>query len=71
MRHINIREKAVPESQNNGEISVNHIEGKLNPSDLLTFSPKNTKQVRSIFNFATWSFHPDQMGGVGIPHPDS
>jgi hypothetical protein len=36
MRHMNIREMAVRESQLNGEINVNHIEGKRNPSDLLT-----------------------------------
>ena len=36
MRHMNIREMAVRESQINGEININHIEGKLNPSDLLT-----------------------------------
>jgi hypothetical protein len=36
IRHMNIREMTCHESQLNGEINVNHITGKLNPSDLLT-----------------------------------
>jgi hypothetical protein len=50
MRHMNIREMAVRESQVNGEINVNHIEGKLNPSDLLTKEHKTGETFIQLCN---------------------
>jgi hypothetical protein len=50
MRHLNIREMAVREAQLSGEIHVNHIEGRLNPSDLLTKEHKTGETFIQLCN---------------------
>ena len=50
MRHMNIREMTVRESQINGEINANDIEGKLNPSDLLTKEHKTGETFIQLCN---------------------
>jgi hypothetical protein len=51
MRHMNIREmEQVRESQLNGGLNVNHIEGKLNPSDLLTQEHKTGETCIQLCN---------------------
>ena len=47
---MNIREMAIRESQINGEINVNHIEGKLNPSDLFTKEHKTGETFIQLCN---------------------
>ena len=41
MRHVSVREMAVREAQLEDEAHVNHIQGKLNPADLITKEHKN------------------------------
>ena len=48
MRHMNIREMAVRESQLEGGVHVNHIQGKLNPSDLITKEHKNGEEFTHL-----------------------
>ena len=47
---MNIREMVVQESQINGEINVNQIEGKLNSSDLLTKEHKTGETFIQLCN---------------------
>ena len=42
IRHIQLRENAVREAVQRGQISVLHVPGKLNPSDILTKEDKDT-----------------------------
>ena len=41
MKHLNIREMAVKDCRQQGLISVSHIAGTVNPSDLLTKEHKD------------------------------
>jgi hypothetical protein len=50
MRHMNICKMAVRESQIEGEVHVNHIEGKLNPLDLLTKEHKSGETFIQLCN---------------------
>jgi hypothetical protein len=66
MRHMNIREMAVREAQLNGEIHVHHIEGKLNPSDLLTKEHKTGEAFVQLCNLVV----PSRSDG-GCWNPES
>jgi hypothetical protein len=56
---------AVRESQLEGEVHVNHIEGKLNPSDLLTKEHKNGETFVQLCNLLVVPCRSD--GGCRIP----
>jgi hypothetical protein len=78
MRHMNIREMACREAQANGEINVNHIEGKLNPSDLLTKEHKTGETFTQLCNLVVparsaggcWNTQFQIPNGSGIPSPE-
>jgi hypothetical protein len=71
MRRMNIREMAVRESQKNGKINVNHIEGKLNPSDLLTKEHKTGETFIQLCNlFVPSTSDGCQNPASGILSPD-
>jgi hypothetical protein len=69
MRHMNIREMAVRESQIEGEVHVNHVEGKLNPSDLLTKEHKSGETFIQLCNLVVPCR--SDVGGVGFRNPES
>ena len=47
IRHVNIQDSAVRDSIGLNEIKLQHIDGKLNPTDLFT------KEIRDISHFLT------------------
>ena len=42
IRHFQIRENATRESVHNKQVSIKHIDGKLNPADIFTKEQKDT-----------------------------
>jgi hypothetical protein len=64
MHHINIRENAIHEAVHEyNEITVQHIGGKVNPSDLFT---KEQRPMKFIEAFKTLSCHDAHLGGVRL-----
>ena len=72
LRHIQIRENAVRESIQSKSISVQHIAGSINISDLFTKEDKDTNHFISLRDVimsdrptwtATSSIHPSEQGG--------
>lgn len=64
MRLMNIREMACHKVQLDGKINVNHhIEGKLNPSDLLNKEHKTGETFIQLCNFLVM-FHPAHRWGA-------
>ena len=65
--YLNIREFAVRDSRLASNITIEHIDGKVNPSDILTKEMKDTPHflwLRDLMVCDTSS-----MGGVGNPNP--
>ena len=50
LRHVQIRENAVRESVATGIVTVNHIEGKKNPSDIFTKEDKDIEHFVNVRN---------------------
>ena len=50
LRHVQIRENAVRESIQNKIVTVSHIDGKLNPSDIFTKEDKDSQHFLNIRN---------------------
>ena len=50
LRHVQIRENGVREMVQNNSIKVLHIEGKVNPADILTKEDKDTEHYCSVRN---------------------
>ena len=48
MRHINLRECAVRESVADGDLTVIHVDGKLNPADLFTKELRDGSHFRKL-----------------------
>ena len=48
IRHIHLRENAVREAVQNGQISILHVPGKLIPSDILTKEDKDTSHYITL-----------------------
>ena len=48
IRHIQLRENAVREAVQNGTITVHHVPGKSNPSDILTKEDKDSTHYISM-----------------------
>jgi hypothetical protein len=64
MRHMNIRNMAVRDAREHPKIDIEHIEGELNPADILTKEHGSAKKFISLCEVIV-PLHPDG-GGVRI-----
>ncbi len=64
MRHMNIRNMAVRDACEHREIDIEHIEGELNPADILTKEHGSAEKFISLCEVII-PLHPDG-GGVRI-----
>ena len=62
MRHKRIRNMAVRDAHEHREIDIEHIEGELNPADILTKEHGSAEKFLSLCD-VTVPLHPDGGGG--------
>ena len=65
LRHLNIRELAVLESRNAGEIEIGHIPGKINPADMFTKEDRDVGHLQDLRGVVMYNCDPnaDSNGG--------
>jgi hypothetical protein len=62
MRHMNIRNMAVRDAREHREINIEHMEGKINPADILTKEHGSAKEFISLCTNVLVPLCPDGGG---------